>query len=119
MELSVPISAALRPRPHSFLGRAFYLSARNRPDVGNVPAHAGKGFYDGDDHDHQKRQMHQRRDNSPEKYQDAADARDCAKHYVHDGGDNVEEKPSAAKNDRLHRVETHETVTLFQNVKND
>jgi len=63
--------------------------------------------------------MHQRRDNSPEKYQDAADARDCAKHHVHDSGDNVEEKPGAAKNDRLHRVETHETVTLFQNVKND
>ena len=63
--------------------------------------------------------MHQRRDNRPEKYQNAADAWNRPEHRMHDSRHDVEEKPSTPKNDRLHCIKTHKTVVLFQNVKDD
>src|SRR6266403_4919069 len=99
--------------------RAFDLFARNWPDVWNVPAHTSKSFYDRNDHDHQKRQVHQRRDNRPEKYQDATDGWYRREHHMDDSGHNVEEKPRATEDNRLHRVEAHKAVVLFQNIKDD
>ena len=63
--------------------------------------------------------MNQRRDDCPEKYQDATDARDGPKHRMDDRGHNVKEKPRAAKDDRLHRVEAHKTVVFLEDIKND
>lgn len=63
--------------------------------------------------------MNERRDYRPEENQDAANARDRSKDHVHDGGGNIKQKPRAAKYDRLHSVEAHKAVVLFQNVKND
>src|SRR5882724_2540323 len=103
----------------TFLGDSFHLLARDWPDVRNVPTHAREGFYHGNDHDDQKRQMDQRRDNRPKKYQDPADARNRGEHHMHDSGHDVEEKPRATENDRLHRVETYKAVALFQNVENN
>jgi prepilin-type N-terminal cleavage/methylation domain-containing protein len=103
----------------TFLGDAFHLLARDWPDVRNVPAHAREGFYHRNDHDDQKRQMDQRRDNRPEKYQDATDTWNRGEHHMHDSRHDVEEKPSATEDDGLHSVETHKTVVLFQNVENN
>ena len=97
----------------------FRLLARNRTDVWNFPTDTGKRLYDRDNHDHQKQQMHQRRDNRPEKYQNAANSWNCPEYRMHDGGHDVEEKPGTSKNDRLHCIKTHKTVVLFQNVKDD
>src|SRR5438270_4434785 len=97
----------------------FRLLARNRPDVWNFPTDTSKRLHNRDNHDHQKEQMHQRRDNRPEKYQNAADSWNCPEHCVHDSRYNVKQKPSATKNDRLHCIKTHKTVVLFQNVKDD
>jgi len=98
---------------------AFHLPARNWTNIWNVPADARERFYDGNDHDHQKHQMHERCDNCPEKYQDAADTWNRSKDRMHNGRDNVKKKPRATKDDRLHGVETDEAVALFENIKND
>src|SRR6266436_825135 len=63
--------------------------------------------------------MHQGGDNRPEKYQNAADSWNRREHHVHDSGHDVKEKPSATKDDRLHGVETHKTVVLFEYVENN
>jgi len=63
--------------------------------------------------------MDERCDNCPEKYQDATDTWNRSKHRMHNGRDNVEKKPRAAKDDRLHGVKTDEVVALFENIKND
>src|SRR5436190_17729663 len=97
----------------------FRLLARNRADVWNFPTDTGECLHDRNNHDHQKQQMHQRRDNRPEKYQNAANAWNRPEHRMHDGGHDIEEKPSTPKNDRLHCIKTHKTVVLFQNVKDD
>jgi len=97
----------------------FHLFARNRPDVRDIPPDARERFYDSNDHDHQKRQMHERRDDCPEKYEDTTDTRDCAKHGMHHCRDNVKQKPRAAEDDRLHCVKTHKAIALFENIKND
>src|SRR5262249_36934546 len=97
----------------------FYLSARDRTDVWDVPAYARKCLHDGNDHDYQEHQMNERRDDCPEKYQDATNTGNCAKHCMDDRGHNVKEKPSATENDRLHRIKTHKTIVLFEDIKND
>ena len=57
-------------------------------------------------------------DEKPESAQDRSDHRERSKNHSQDPGDDVEEEPGAAKNDRLHRVETDELIVLFQDVKN-
>src|SRR6266481_5301239 len=99
--------------------RSFHLLARDRANVGNVPADTHECLHDCDNHDYQKKQMHQGGDNRPEKYQNAADSWNRSEHRVHDSGHDVKEKPSATENDRLHGVEAHEAVVLFQNVENN
>ena len=63
--------------------------------------------------------MNERRDDCPEKYKNATNAGDRPKHRMDDRRYNVKEKPRAAKDDGLHRVKAHETVVLFENIKND
>ena len=63
--------------------------------------------------------MNQRRDDCPEKYQDAANTRNRPKHSMHDSRHNVKQKPCATKDDRLHCVKAHETIVLFEDIKND
>ena len=63
--------------------------------------------------------MNQRRDDCPEKYQNSADTRNCPKNRMNDCGHDVKEKPRATKDDRLHRVKAHETIVLFEDIKND
>ena len=112
--------AAEDSRRYSGLRRgAFDLLARNWPDVRDVPAHAGERFYDGDDHDHQKRQMDERCDNRPEEYENTTDAGDRTEDRMHDRRDNVKQEPRATKDDRLHGIKTHEAVVFFENVEND
>src|SRR5439155_5219275 len=95
------------------------LFARDRTDVWNVPTHAGEGFHRGDDPENDEPDMHDRGDDGPEKYQNAADARNGAENRMHDRGNDIEQKPRQAKDDRLHRIETHERVVFFQDKKND
>ena len=98
---------------------AFHLSPRNRANVRNVPADARKRLNDRNDHDYQEYQMNQRRDDCPEKYQDTADTRNRPKDRMDDRRNNVEEKPCATEDDRLHRVKAHERVVFFEDIKND
>jgi hypothetical protein len=98
---------------------ALHLSPRNRANVRDIPADARERLYSGNDPDNKKRNMKKCRDNCPEKYQDAADARNGPEDRMHDRRDNVEEKPRATKDDRLHRVEAHERIVLFEDIKND
>ena len=109
---------ALAPRS-SYRLSAFYLSPGDRADVRDVPADARERLHDGNNHDHQEDQMNQRSDDRPEKYQNPADTRDCPKYRMNDCGHDVKEKPRATKNDRLHRVKTHKTIVLLENIKND
>jgi len=98
---------------------AFDLFTRNRPDVRNIPADTRERFYDGNNHDHQKRQVNEGCDNRPEKHQDAADTGDRTEDRMHDRRDNVKQEPRATEDDRLHGVKTHEAVAFFENVEND
>jgi len=100
------------------LRAAFHLSPRNRTDIRNVPADAGKRLNDRNDHYYQEHEMHQRRDDCPEKYQDATNTGNRPEHRMHDRRHDVEEKPRATKDDGLHRVKAHERVVLFENIKN-
>src|SRR5262249_54106603 len=70
-------------------------------------------------HYYQEHKMNQRCDDCPEKYQDATNTGNCAKHCVDDRGHNVKEKPSTTENYRLHRVKAHKTIVLFEDIKND
>lgn len=63
--------------------------------------------------------MNQRSDDRPEKYQDSTDPWDRPEHRMDDRRHNVKEKPCAAEDDRLHRVKAHETIVLFEDIKND
>ena len=98
---------------------AFHLSARDRPNVGNVPSYTGKGLYDRNDHNHQENEVNQRGNDRPEKYQDTTNTGDRSKHRMDDCRDNVKKKPRAPEDDRLHRVKAHKVIVLFQDIKND
>src|SRR5947207_9925771 len=63
--------------------------------------------------------MNKRSDNRAEKYQDAADARDRSEHCMHDCRHNVEKKPGAAEDDRLHRIKAHKIVLFFEDIENN
>ena len=99
--------------------RAFHLSPRNRANVWDIPADPGERLYDGNDHNHQEHEMNQRGDDCPEKYQDATNTGNRPEHRMDDRRHNVKEKPRATKDDRLHRVKAHESVVLFEDIKND
>jgi len=101
------------------LRAAFHLSPSNWANVRDVPADARERLYDGNDHDHQEHEMNQRRDDCPEKYQNTTDARNSPEHRMDDRRHNIEEKPCATKDDRLHRVKAHERIVLFEDIKND
>src|SRR5439155_4472587 len=98
---------------------ALYLFARNRPDIGNVPAYVRERFYSRDDPNNEKRDLNERSNDCPEKHEDTANPRNRAEDRVHHRGGNIKKKPCPAKNDRLHRVEAHERVVFFENIKND
>ncbi len=63
--------------------------------------------------------MDESSDYCPEKHEETSDSRNGAKDRVHDRGGNIKKKPRAPEDDRLHRVEAHKAVVLFDNVKND
>src|SRR5205809_3963693 len=63
---------------------AFDLSAGNWSYVRDIPADASECFHDGDDHNDQKCQMNERRDDCPKKYQDAADTWNRPEDRMHD-----------------------------------
>ena len=54
----------------------------------------------------------------PEPGEDRSRHRDRPENRPDDPRDQVKEKPDAAKDDGLHRVEANEAVLLFENVKN-
>ena len=116
---ATPCSSAKRACRLVLACAAFRLSAGNRPDIWNVPANAGKRLHHCDDPDYEERDMDERGDDCPEKYQDSTDARNSAEDSVHYGRDNVKKQPRAAKDDRLHGVKTDKAVAFFENVKND
>ncbi len=93
------------------------LFPRDRADVGNVPTHTGERFHGGNDPENDKSDVNDRGDDGPEKYEDPADCRNCAKNCVHNRGNDIEQKPGQPKDDRLHRVKAHERVVFFQNEK--
>ena len=95
------------------------LFPRDRADVGNVPTYTGERFHGGNDPENDESNVNDRSDDSPEKYQDSANRRNCAKNRVHDRGNDIEQKPGQPKDDRLHRIKTHERVVFFQNEKDD
>ena len=95
------------------------LPPRYRPDVRNVPAHAGERFHGGDNPHNQKRDMNDRLNDSPKKYQNSTNRRNRPKDQEEDSRDDVKQKPRAPEDDRLHRVEAHKAVVFFDNVKND
>ena len=101
------------------LRAAFHLSPGNWTDVRDIPADARERLHSGNDPDNKKRNMNKCLDDCPEKYQDTADAWNGPEDRIHDPGRNVKEKPCTAKDDRLHRVKTHERVVLFEDIKND
>lgn len=63
--------------------------------------------------------MDERGDYCPEKHEETADSGNGAKDRVHHRGCNIKKQPSAAENDRLHRVKAHKTVVLLDDIKND
>src|SRR5438067_1766118 len=83
----------------TFSHRTFDLLPRNGTDVRYVPAHASECLHHGHNHDHQKQQVHERRDNRPEEYQDSANSGDRPKYSAHNSRHYVEEEPDAAKDD--------------------
>jgi len=95
------------------------LFARYQAYVRNIPARTGQGFHDRDDHDNEKRDMNQG-PNDPQRYgNDPSHDRDRRQNRQDDAPDDIKQKPGAPENDRLHRVEAHKTVLLFQDIKND
>lgn len=61
--------------------------------------------------------MDQGRHEKPESGENRPDDRKRPKNHSQNPGDDIEEKPGATENDRLHRVETDELIVLFQDVK--
>ena len=96
-----------------------FLAPRHRPDVRNVPAHASKRFHGGDNPHNQKRYVNERLDDSPKKHQNSTNRRNRPKDQEQDFRNDVKQQPRAPEDDRLHRVEAHKAVVLFDNVKND
>src|SRR5438105_12162505 len=84
-----------------FLTSLADLFPRDRSDVGNVPTHAGKRFHRSDYPEHDESDLNDRGDDRPEKYEDAADRRNCAKNCVDNRGNDIEQKPGETKDDRL------------------
>lgn len=95
------------------------LFTGDRADVRNVPPHIRERFDDRDNENDEETQMHEHRNKSPEHGEKSTDARDAAENQRNDRREDVEENPDAAKNDRLHGVEAHEAIVLFQDVEDD
>src|SRR3954470_17788993 len=95
------------------------LLARHRSDVGNVPANTAERFHHRDDHYDKEPEMDERRDEKPHARERPAGKRDRQENHAQDPGRQVEEKPDAAKDDRLHGVEADELVVLLADVKNE
>ena len=100
------------------LDRAF-LPPRNRPDVWNVPAHACECLHRCDNPHNQERYVHERLNDSPKKHQNSTNRRNRPKDQEQDSRDDAKQKPGTAEDDRLHGVETHKSVVLFDNIKNN
>ena len=71
------------------------LLARDRSDVGNIPAHAAECFHHRDDHHDEKRQLHDRLNHGPQKDEQTADRGNGRKNHEHDLGSDVEQEPRA------------------------
>src|SRR4051794_28057571 len=95
------------------------LLAGHRSDVGNVPANTAERFHHRDDHDDKEPEMDERRDEQPHARERPTGKRDREENDAQDPGRQVEEKPDAAKDDRLRGVEADELVVLLENVKNE
>lgn len=100
------------------LRRFAHLLASDWAYERNVPARTHERFYHRDNHDDEETQMDQSGDEKPEPAENRPDHRKHPKNFVENHRDDVEEKPGASENDRLHRVETNELIVLFQDVKN-
>ena len=61
--------------------------------------------------------MNEHCDQAPEKRKKNTDRWDACKDQVNDHRNDVEEEPSATKDDRLHRIETNELIVLFHDVE--
>lgn len=95
------------------------MFTRQRPDVRDVPADVRESLNDGDNEDDQECQVNEHGNQRPEHDEKSPNRGDATEDHRDNRGSNVEENPHAAKDDRLHGVEAHEIVSLFQNVKDD
>ena len=98
---------------------AFHLSACDRTDIRNIPPYTSESFHSGNDPDDNKRNVNERLNDPPKKRQDSANCWNRPEDQKEDPRHYVEQKPSAAEDDRLHGVEAHKVVALLQDVKND